>query len=105
MSEHPLAQALGGEPYTATLRSGETQPVHIRELTVRQLTGDPAIIDDEPAFVELLCAKPKGWADGLTLEAHSYIMEKGWALNRPTMEAWLTRRKKRSQDVGLSPAR
>lgn len=85
------------EEAKAEFNDGETEDVKVRQLTIREVE-DPSFvytIHSEAAFLELVCDKPKGWADGLTEKSHMDLHYIGHTLNRPI---WL-QRKNRSNDL------
>jgi len=87
----------GGRDITARLTNGTIEAVRLRQLPVRLLPKYLETIDDEPARIELVADKPKGWADGLTLASHEELLAASEALNSDTFFAWLRRRVERQE--------
>ncbi len=78
------------EEAVAKFLDGETENVSIRQLSIREVESNSFIytIASEALFLELVCSKPEGWADGLTEESHVELLEKAYEINRPI---WLRR--------------
>lgn len=83
----------------ARYTDGTGGEVFLRQVPIRQLPTYLATMDDEPALLELVADKPKGWADGLTVESHTELIAASEALNSDTFFAWLTRRVKRQEKL------
>lgn len=83
----------------AKFRDGTTEHVKVLEVGFDLYGRYIAALDDEAACVELFCGKDKGWAARLTAASHNDLMQKGQGLNLPLLEAYLQRRKERSEMV------
>lgn len=82
----------GARQVVVGLKSGGTQTVRVRELTVRQLEGYLTAYRDEAARIELVCDQPAGWADGLSRESFVEVVGVDTEINRGFFEAWKGRR-------------
>lgn len=88
----PIETLLGGSELTVTHLGGITEMVRVRQLPIRDY---PRLLDlalDEPRKVELLCDRPEGWADRLTLESAEAVIEEGDRLNADFFGRWFRRR-------------
>jgi hypothetical protein len=94
-----LTMILGGEEMTVKKRDGSEEQIRVREFAVSELAKYAAVIDDEAKTVEMLCSKEPGWADALTRESFTAVIEKGDALNLDFMTAWSTRRLARTRKI------
>lgn len=95
--ENKMATLLGGAEIPCHFTNGPAAIVRVRQLPVRLMPRYLEALDDEPAFVELLCDKPAGWADTLTIESHEAILAEGERLNREAFFSWLVRRADRQE--------
>lgn len=82
----------GGKEILALLTDGSTETVKVRCLAVREFPKWLEILDDEPARIEFVCSRDKGWADKLTQHTHEEIVAVMEELNDPGFFAWLRRR-------------
>ena len=96
--EIKTAALLGGQEVTAALIDGSTETVKVRQLPIRQLQKFMALMGDEAAMVELVCDKPNGWADSLSIDSFEAIAALAWKINHPTFE----RQVLRLQEKGLA---
>jgi hypothetical protein len=92
--EIPSTVLLNGfETFTATHFGGRKEEVQIRLVPLREVDEYNNIIGDQPAFVEFICKKDKGWADSLTFESLDHIDNTARAYNDPTIARWIVRSK------------
>lgn len=84
-----------------TKRDGTTETVEIRELTGRELNKWLEAVGDEGKLVELICGKPEGFADTLTLASYDEVISQGRELNEPYFYKWYQRMLERNER--LSP--
>lgn len=94
-----IATITGGRTMQARFTNGTTEDVFLRQVPIRQMPTYLATMDDEPALLELVADKPKGWADGLTVESHAELITASEALNSDTFFAWLRRRVRRQESL------
>lgn len=94
-----MTTLLGGSEMTVQKLDGTTETVKVRQLPVRLLQTYLTKLDDEAGMVELFCNKAEGWADELTLESYTAILEKGESLNAESFFAWLQRRVARQEKL------
>jgi len=87
----------GGREIVARLTDGTAEKVTLRQLPICLLPKYLETIDDEPARIELVADKMKGWADKLTVESHVELLAASEALNSDTFFAWLRRRVERQE--------
>ncbi len=99
MADNKMTTLLGGTEISAARLDGTTETVKVRQLPVRLLQTYLLKLDDEAAAIELFCDKPEGWADGLTLEAHTALITEGERLNKETFFGWLQRRIARQESL------
>lgn len=99
MSKTSLTRFFCKEKATAHHIDKTSSEVEIRQLTVRSLIQHSDDLGNEPAFLEIVTGMGEGWADSLTLESYTDLCEKAWALNRPTLLAYLERQQKRNTEV------
>lgn len=90
---------LGGKDVYVPKLDGTTEQVKVRQLPIRLFPEYLKKFDDEAATIELLCDKPAGWADGLTLEAFEQMVSLGEELNRDFFVRWVERRKARMETL------
>ncbi len=81
----------GGARIEALLLSGESQPVVVRYVSIREMDALDAVVVDEPSLIEFFCRQEKGWADTLNPESYETILQKGKELNFPIRDRWLAR--------------
>jgi hypothetical protein len=81
----------GGQQHSAVMRDGTTEAVTVRLMTLRELQGYIAGIDDLSSFVEMACAKPKGWSDGVSPDSLFTLDEAARALNDPILDRLIRR--------------
>lgn len=94
-----MATLAGGTKALAQFRDGTTEDVFLAQLPVRKLQDYLSSMDDEPARLELITGKPKGWADNLTHDSHNALLAAGEALNETSFFAWLRRRVARQEQL------
>gem|GEM_PF-6156318 len=94
-----MATLHGGTKVVARYNDGTTGEVFVRQLPIRSLQDYLATLDDEPARLELVCDKPKGWADSLTIESHTALLAAGEETNEQNFFAWLRRRVGRQEQL------
>lgn len=94
-----IATLTGGRQMTARFANGTSEAVTLRQVPIRLMPAYLATMDDEPALLELVADKPKGWADGLTIESHEELIAASEALNSDTFFAWLRRRVRRQESL------
>lgn len=94
-----IATLTGGRQMTARFTNGTTESITLRQVPIRLMPSYLATMDDEPALLELVADKPKGWADGLTIESHEELIAASEALNSDTFFAWLRRRVRRQESL------
>lgn len=87
----PLTILTGGELISVNMRDGSTQGVVVRLMTMRELQGYMTGLDDISGFIELACAKPKGWADELAPQSVFDVDEAARRLNDPTLDRLIQR--------------
>jgi len=92
-----LTQLIGGLDLEVGLLNGTTEKVRVRALPIRLLPSYFAVMDDEPAMVELFCERPAGWSDTLAPESFEKILVEGEALNADFFGRWLRRRMERQE--------
>lgn len=88
----PMETLLGHTDLTVTLLDGSTEQVQVRQLPIREYPAYLAAQLDEAAMVEMICAKPAGWADTLTHESIESIVTEGDRMNADFFGRWLQRR-------------
>lgn len=72
----------------------EEETVKVRILPLSQIPDlIKAIGNDESKLIAVYCDKPEGWADSLTLTSQEAILERGFALNYPTLRRYQQRHK------------
>lgn len=88
------------EEAEAAFVDGEKESVNIRQLSIREVEAPTfmSTVLSEASFLELVCDRPEGWSDGLTMESHSVLLAKAHEINRPT---WL-QRQERSTDLMMA---
>jgi len=79
----------GNVPVEVTHRTGAKEVVDVHLLNVREIQKYAACDGDAAAAAELLARKPKGWADGITLESVFDTVEAGERLNGPAFNQYL----------------
>src|SRR5688572_11114890 len=90
-AKNSIATLCGGIDYTATKRDGSSETVQILQLPIKQFPAYSKVLTDEPALVDLLTGKPKGWSETLTNESFEQIVQEGKKLNADFFERWLRR--------------
>lgn len=81
----------GGTEIEVKTIDGKSEKVKVRLVPVRQFDDYMKVVFDQPAFVEFVTGKDKGWADNLTDESMSAIDEMGRKLNDPRLDRHLDR--------------
>ncbi len=89
----------GGLELDATLISGQTERVFVRQIPIRQMPQMLAALEDENRLVELFCDKPEGWSDSVTVESFEKIVTEGERLNADFFSRWVQRRLTRQEKV------
>lgn len=89
----------GGLELDATLISGQTERVFVRQIPIRQMPQMLAALEDENRLMELFCDKPEGWSDSLTVESFEKIVTEGERLNADFFSRWVQRRLTRQEKV------
>lgn len=89
----------GGLELDATLISGQTEKVFVRQIPIRQMPQMLTALEDENRLVELFCDKPEGWSDSLTVESFEKIVTEGERLNADFFSRWVQRRLTRQEKV------
>lgn len=90
---------LGGMHFTAAKVDGAMEEVTIRQLPIREFPRLLAALDDEPAMVEVLCGKEKGWSETLSPEAFEQIVVEGERINADFFCRWVKRRLARQEKL------
>lgn len=89
----------GGLELDATLISGQTEKVFVRQIPIRQMPQMLTALEDENRLVELFCDKPEGWSDTLAVESFEKIVTEGERLNADFFSRWVQRRLTRQEKV------
>lgn len=75
------------------------ESITVRELSPNEMLAYFQAIDFEGTCGELYCAREKGWADTITRESLTKIIEKGEGLNLAFLGAWRKRQFARQQVI------
>ena len=89
----------GGRDIVAKYQDGTTETVRIKQVSIRQMDKYLATIDDEPGRIEFSVGKDAGWADKLTLESHTELIEAVEDVNSNSFFGWLRRRIARQEKL------
>jgi len=79
----------------------ETVALTVRQIPIRDLPRyfEASLNQDEAALVEILCGKPKGWADTLPLKVCEDVLEAGERLNGEHLKKYAARLKARQEKL------
>lgn len=88
---------IGGKQVSVKFKGGTEEAVFVRQLPIRQLPEYLSKQDDEAGLIELVCDKPSGWSDGLTMQSHESLIEIVEAMNSVPFFAWLRRKVRRAE--------
>lgn len=99
MESKTLTDLLGFVETDVLHIDGQTERVRVRQLPVKDMPRYLAVLEDEPATVELFCDKPKGWAETLTPEAFNDIMTKGEGMNLDFLAQHAARVQRRREKI------
>ena len=76
---------------------GKTETVFVRIVPVKAYGELMGALQDELRTVEIYCERPKGWAEGLTVEAHEELVRAGERLNEGFFGRWRERQSARQK--------
>lgn len=94
-----MVTLLGGQDITVKLRTGASEIVTVRQISVREFPSLLEAIDDEPKTIEILTGKQVDWVDLLTHESHAELLKLGEEVNGGDFFNWLRRRVKRQEQL------
>lgn len=93
-----VQKVAGGVEIEVTFEDGRKERVKVRQVKIiTEFDAYLRVQDDEGAEVELVCDKPKGWAETLTSESFDAIAELSQDLNLPLFLKRYRRLKARSE--------
>jgi hypothetical protein len=88
----------GGVEVEVTYDDGNKERVRVRQVKIiKEFDAYLRVQDEEGAEVELVCDKPKGWAETLTSESFDALAELSQELNLPLFLKRYRRLKARSE--------
>jgi hypothetical protein len=93
-----VQKVAGGVEIEVTYEDGTKEFVKVRQIKIiKEFDAYLRAQDDESAEVELVCSKPKGWAETLTAESFDAVAEKSQELNLPLFRNRYRRLQARSE--------
>jgi hypothetical protein len=95
-----VQKVAGGVELEVTFEDGHAERVKVRQLKIiKEFDRYLAVQDDETAEVELVCDKPKGWAETLAPESFDRIADLSQELNLPLFRNRYRRLRARSEAI------
>lgn len=77
----PLATLAAADELTVTYASGQTEPIKVRALAVKEFKAALRVVDDEQAFVALVCNRKPEWTELLTPASYTAVAVKARQMN------------------------
>jgi hypothetical protein len=93
-AQDELVTIAGGVEMEVTHQDGSKETVKVRQIPISKIQKFVVALGDEAGTIGLYCDKPSEWADTLSLDSASAVLDKGQELNLPFLSAWFRRQAK-----------